>query len=88
MHAIASALVVYRDADRGRRAHSDSERLLDERATDLRWLAHLRYLRDLRRVRRKILSHLTRRTPPRWDRIGDLIHMTKRSVPAPEERFT
>ncbi len=38
--------LVYELAD----AHSDTQRLMHERPTDLQWHAHLRYLRDLQRL--------------------------------------
>ena len=37
-------------------AHSDTERLIGERATELQWHAHLSYLRDLRRIGREVLD--------------------------------
>jgi hypothetical protein len=41
-------------------AHADTERLAHERPNQLRWSAHLRYLRDLQRVGREILADSTR----------------------------
>jgi len=37
-------------------AHADTARLGDELAGDLRWDAHLAYLRDLQRVGRELLA--------------------------------
>jgi hypothetical protein len=46
------ARVVYELLD----AHSDTERLLRERPTELHWRAHLSYLRDLQRLGREALA--------------------------------
>jgi hypothetical protein len=37
-------------------AHSDTERLVRESPHELRWRAHLSYLRDLQRLGREILA--------------------------------
>lgn len=37
-------------------AHSDTERLVQERRDELQWRAHLSYLRDLQRVGRAFLA--------------------------------
>ena len=37
-------------------AHSDTERLVRERPTELPWHVHLSYLRDLQRTGREILA--------------------------------
>jgi hypothetical protein len=46
------ALLVYELLD----AHDDTVRLGEERETDLRWRAHLDYLRGLQRVGREALA--------------------------------
>jgi hypothetical protein len=37
-------------------AHADTDRLVRGASTELRWQAHLHYLRDLQRTGREILS--------------------------------
>jgi hypothetical protein len=41
-------------------AHDDTARLVDGDDLDLRWLAHLEYLRDLQRVGRELMARATR----------------------------
>jgi hypothetical protein len=49
------ALLVYELLD----AHDDTVRLGDEHENDLRWRAHLDYLRGLQRVGREALARVT-----------------------------
>ena len=43
-------------------AHDDTTRLVRGDELDVRWLAHLEYLRDLQRVGREVMARATRNT--------------------------
>jgi hypothetical protein len=44
-------------------AHDDTARIATGQDLDLRWQAHLSYLRDLQRVGRELLAHAGRQFP-------------------------
>jgi hypothetical protein len=74
-HGDALALLVYELLD----AHDDTMRLGEELESDLRWRAHLDYLRGLQRVGRETLARGTgdeRARPSR--RLADLFRRLRR----------
>ena len=52
-HAEGLAGLIYELLD----AHSDTERLVHERSSELQWRIHLGYLQDLQRLGRETLAH-------------------------------